>query len=112
MGAYKNIIFSSKRTKLTTHTKDNRCPLRFEPNNFQKMRVKYAAQIFRQTVYGALNTFIHAKFLPDEARATAEFVKSINYLFDVLNSKSVKRNNKYQRELTLNKDQIEVLDSA
>lgn len=105
--------------KLYSHQKEQNLRLipkitnaHIEPNNFQKMRVKYAAQIFSRTVYGALNTFIFAKLLPEEAKATSEFVKLINDLFDILNSSKLKSNNKYQRAFNLNKDQLEVLDKA
>uniref|UniRef100_A0A6P7G4G8 Uncharacterized protein LOC114333707 n=1 Tax=Diabrotica virgifera virgifera TaxID=50390 RepID=A0A6P7G4G8_DIAVI len=58
------------------------------PNNFQKMRVKLAAQIFSNSVASAISTAksvgqLHTKTAPH----TAEFLKIINNIFDGLNSK-------------------------
>lgn len=56
------------------------------PTSFQKMKVRYASQIFSHSVAAALNTYIDFKFLPPEARFTAIFIKKINDLFDLMNS--------------------------
>lgn len=56
------------------------------PNNFQKMKVKLASQVFSHSVAAALNTYIDFQFLPQDAKITAKFIKNMNDLFDLLNS--------------------------
>lgn len=56
------------------------------PSSFQKMKVKYASQIFSHSLSAALNTYIYFKTLPPEAMHTAKFIQTINDLFDLLNS--------------------------
>lgn len=59
------------------------------PNNFQKMKVKLASQIFSHSVTVALNTYVDFKVLPVSAIATASFIGKMNSFFDVLNSCSL-----------------------
>lgn len=82
------------------------------PNNFQKMRVEYAAQIFSYSVYAALNILIFAKILPEDARATADFIEQMNNLFDVLNSSTVQSKYKYKKSFSFKKYQVDVLKDA
>ena len=82
------------------------------PNNFQKMRVKYAAQIFSFSVYAAINTLMFAKILPEDARATADFIEQMNNLFDVLNSSTVQSKYKYKNSFSFKKYQLEALKDA
>jgi len=44
------------------------------PNNFQRMKVKYASQILSNTVSAALNTYISLDILSPKAAFTAEFI--------------------------------------
>lgn len=61
-------------------------------NNKTKMRVKYAAQLFSNSVYAALMSLMNPSIaagkdlLPPQAKYTAEFVKKMNDLFDLLNA--------------------------
>nr|CAH7737930.1 unnamed protein product [Callosobruchus chinensis] len=55
------------------------------PGKFEKIKVKYASQIFSYSVAAALETYIVFKVLPPEASVTAKFVKTINDLLDLLN---------------------------
>lgn len=83
-----------------------------EPNNFKKMRVKYAVQILSHTVSAALHTYIDSGKLPEEARSTANFIESMNNLFDVLNSSRVKVKNKFKTAFKLTEAQEKVLVEA
>lgn len=56
------------------------------PNSFQKMKVKYAAQVLSHSTSVALHWFIDFKLLPESATTTANFVEKINHLFDLFNS--------------------------
>lgn len=76
------------------------------------MRVKYAVQILSHTVSAALHTYIDLGKLPEEARSTANFIESMNNLFDVLNSSRVKVKNKLKTAFKLTDAQEKVLVEA
>lgn len=63
--------------------------IHIEPKNFDKMKVKYAAQVFSATVAAAIKTLVALHVLPHEAIYTAHFIEKINNLFDILNSSTV-----------------------
>lgn len=56
------------------------------PNNFEKMKVRYASQVLSHSVAVALNTYIDFGVLSIEAKPTAIFIQKMNDLFDLLNS--------------------------
>lgn len=56
---------------------------------FSKMKVKLATQIFSHSVSSAMHTLISLMELPPAALHTATFVKKINDMFDVMNSRSI-----------------------
>lgn len=76
-----------------------------EPNKFQRMRVKYAAQIFISTVSAALETCIEFGKISEEAKGTAKFIKMMDDLFDVLNSSKIKFAKKYQTAFRMTPEQ-------
>lgn len=70
------------------------------PNTFEKMRVKYATQVFSRAVGTALQTVLKTKeFESDTIAATSDFILKLNNLFDVLNSNTVSNINPYKRPL-------------
>lgn len=54
--------------------------------NFQKMKVKYASQVFSHSVAVALYTYVDFNVLPADAKITAQFIQKMNDIFDLLNS--------------------------
>lgn len=58
----------------------------------KKMTVEHSAQIFSNAVSTALETYIAFGAISKEAKSTATFIKSVNDLFDVLNSDKDKAN--------------------
>ena len=60
------------------------------PNNFQKMRVNLATQVFIHTVSAALNAYVSFGHLPS---GTATFFEIVNNFFDLFNSSSLKSPN-------------------
>jgi len=56
-----------------------------EPKQFEKMKVKYAAQLFSHSVSSALQFAVSVKLLPVAALTTAWFLAFINEWFDVAN---------------------------
>lgn len=55
------------------------------PNNYRKMKVKFAVQVFSATVAVSLCLYIRFGEISTEAVATAQFVKRIDKLFYLLN---------------------------
>ncbi|XP_077494730.1 uncharacterized protein LOC144105484 isoform X1 [Amblyomma americanum] len=58
---------------------------------FADMRVKYATQVFSESVSVALLTLIAIQELPVDAKFTAEFTERMDKLFDCLNSSALKK---------------------
>lgn len=75
------------------------------PNNFQKMKVKLAAQILSATVSAAFNTYISLGILPAEASFTAEFIDRFNKLFDILNASTLSNSNPNKKAFTNSNEQ-------
>lgn len=67
------------------------------PTNFNKMKVKYAAQVFSASVVAGMSLYIRFGALPAEAVTTAEFVERIDKLFDLLNSSRTSGTKIYNR---------------
>lgn len=59
------------------------------PNAFKKMRVKLASQVLSHSVAVAMHTYIDFGKIPEEARTTANFISTMNKLFDILNSSTL-----------------------
>ncbi|XP_061718126.1 uncharacterized protein LOC133525761 [Cydia pomonella] len=82
-------------------------------HNVTKMAtVKYAAEIFSNTVSTAIHAYVDTKELPEEARETADFCLFLNNLFDVLNSSTYDNDNIYKRALGSNESQMKFLQEA
>lgn len=56
-----------------------------EPTSFQKMKVKYAVQVFSNRVAAGMCTQMSSGFLPSAAIGTIDFVDHFDKLFDILN---------------------------
>ena len=59
------------------------------PTNFQKMKVKYATQIFSHTVAAAICTYFSVGSLAPSALGTAELLSRFDSLFDCVNSSNL-----------------------
>uniref|UniRef100_A0A1Y1L874 Transposable element P transposase n=1 Tax=Photinus pyralis TaxID=7054 RepID=A0A1Y1L874_PHOPY len=72
------------------------------PNSFQKMRVKFAVQIFPHTVAAAIKSAQEIGQLRSTTSfATATFIENINNIFDALNSRVLRDANPYKRPLSI-----------
>ena len=78
------------------------------PNNFERMFVSLATQVFSATVSAALNTGHMTGDLKHPAcLATATFINRMNNLFDCLNSHRAYDSNPYKSALSESQPQIE-----
>lgn len=108
-----------KTFELDQKSKITRCmlkitPTHLHPNAFQKMRVKYATQIFSNTVAASIETaFLSGDLKSSTAQSTASFIRYINNLFDCLNSKHLNDHSPYRKPLSINNSFIaETLEEA
>ena len=70
------------------------------PNGFQRMKVKYAAQVLSHTVSAAMLMAVSGGLLPASAAGTAELVAKFDQIFDCLNSSSFKSHKAHNRPIT------------
>nr|CAH7745521.1 unnamed protein product [Callosobruchus chinensis] len=72
------------------------------PNAFEKMKVRYAVQVFSNSVCAAIMTAVATNELNSRtAIHTAQCFKKINNIFDCLNSRSLKDSNPYRQGLSI-----------
>lgn len=57
------------------------------PSQYEKMRVKLAAQFFSQSTAAALETCVKLELLPTDALTTAWFLRFVNKWFDSMNAR-------------------------
>lgn len=101
---YINILYNddkSKQCRIAPRLTD----AHVTPNNFQRMKVKYATQILSATVSAALNTYISLGILPAKAAFTAEFIERFNKLFDILNVSMLYNSNPNKKAFTNSDEQ-------
>lgn len=71
-------------------------PAHLAPANKEKMRVKFAAQVFSETVAGQIRTYVSLGKMKSEALGTAKFLSRFDKLFDILNSSTEIDNKQYR----------------
>lgn len=81
------------------------------PNNFQRMKVKYAAQVLSFSVASAINTLIALGHLPASAQDTSEYVEKLDTAFDIFNSSVLKGKKPNRNAFVASEEQIELLKS-
>ena len=78
------------------------------PNNFEKMKVSLATQVFSNSVYAALMAGAISGDLKNQSTvATANFCKRLNDVFDCLNARSANDRNPLKRGLSEKNPQVE-----
>ena len=81
-----------------------------DPGSQLAMRLKLATQIFSSQVATALNVYASVKLLPENALSTAFFIKNMDILFEILNSRKPKADKPTHSALTLNNNFIQQLE--
>lgn len=81
-----------------------------EPTSFQKMKVKYAVQIFSNRVAAGMCTQMSSGFLSSEAVGTIDFIDHFDKLFDILNSFAINSPKEYGKVFTGSEKQIQFLE--
>lgn len=80
------------------------------PNNFQKMRVKFAAQTLSATVACGIYTSASIRATSSTAIDTAELIEKIDKLFDLFNSSKFKEAKRFRRPFFANAEQLAFLE--
>lgn len=88
----------------------NRCAYKLTdihiyPNSFQKMKVRYAAQVFSSTVAASMETYKSLGLLPDSSLITIMFISDMDKLFDIFNSRRKGGSKAYNRPFINSIDQ-------
>ena len=71
---------------------------------FSAMHVNLAAQTLSHSVAAGINTLCTLNYLPDDASVTAEFIETLDQLFNTFNSASRKSSHKYNMLLEITVD--------
>lgn len=86
--------------------------IHINPNNFQRMKVKYATQIFSKSVSAGMTTLISLGSLSTAATFTAEFIERFNTLFDILNSSKLYSSDSNKQAFTNSREQATFLNET
>ncbi|KAI5651541.1 transposase protein domain-containing protein [Phthorimaea operculella] len=83
-----------------------------KPNNSDKLRIKFAIQIFSYTVAAAIQFYVKARLIENGANDTKDLIKMFNDIFDVLNSDTITNDYVHKRAYKGNNDQKKFLLEA
>ena len=101
VASWKDIeAFYNKDKQLTIRSAHKPTDKHIQPNNFNKMKVKYATQVLSHTVAASLCTYISLGVLPPSAMGTAELILKFDNLFDSVNSSKLHSPKKLKTPIT------------
>lgn len=79
---------------------------------FTPMRVNLAAQVLSHTVAAGIFSLCQLGKLPKEAEATADFIETMDQLFNAFNSKAITSKQKYGQAMSASSKHIDFLNSS
>ena len=79
---------------------------------FAAVKVNLATQILSHSVAAGINMLCTTNSLPEDANATAEFIETMDQLFNTFNSASLKSSHKHKNALNDTSGHIPFLDSC
>lgn len=82
------------------------------PSPFEKMKTKFATQLFSATVSHGMNVYIRFGQLPKEALKTTEFILKMDQMFDLLNSSTASTKKLFNKPYKNLAHQIELIDDC
>ena len=82
------------------------------PNNFAKMKVKYATQILSHTVAASICMHVSVGSLPSSAMGTAECISKFDSLFDAVNVSTVHSSKALKCALTQTSPHLNFFEQA
>ncbi len=103
------------------YNKDKELPIRaapkltdkhIRPNNFAKMKVKYATQILSHTVAASICMYVSVRGLPSSAMGTAECISKFDSLFDCVNVSTIHSTKKLKCALTQTSHHLSFFEQA
>ncbi|KYM96458.1 THAP domain-containing protein 9 [Cyphomyrmex costatus] len=106
------VQFYSKDTQQWIKAAFKLSPIHIEPNNFSKMKVRYAVQVLSNHVAVGMCTLMSVDCLPSEAIGTIKFIDRFDKLFDILNSSFTISLKEYRTVFTGSTKQVEFLQET
>lgn len=82
------------------------------PNNFEKIKIKYASQVLSHSVSAGINTFVSVGSLHVETIYTAEFIERFDKIFDILNSLKLYSSNSNKQVFTYKNEHVTLLNET
>lgn len=82
------------------------------PSNFEKMKVKYAAQVLSNSVAVGLECLLSFDYLPPESIHTIKFIEMMDKLFDIFNARSTAAGKMLNRPFCKSPQQLAILQQA
>ena len=104
--------FYQKDISLTIRAAPKLTEKHIHPNNFAKMRVKYATQVLSHTVAAAICTYVSVGGLPSSAMGTAELLSRFDSIFDCFNSSTLHTTKKLRCAVNEKTSHIEYLKES
>ena len=113
VASWKDIeVFYNKDKELSIRSAHKLTDKHIHPNNFQKMKVKYATQVLSHTVAASLCTYISLGVLPPSAMGTAELILKFDTLFDSVNSSKLYSPKKLKTPITVTSNHVNFFNEA
>ena len=110
---WKDIIeFYNKDKELAIRAAPKLTEKHIRPNNFNKMKVKYASQILSHTVAASLCTYVSIGGLASSAMGTAQLLFKFNSLFDCVNVSTINSPKELKRAMTTTSSHQSYLEEA
>ena len=104
--------FYNKDSSLHTRLAHKLTDKHIHPNNFDKMKVKYATQVLSYTVAVGICTYVSMGGLPFSAMGTSEFVSKFDSIFDCVNSSMLQTSKKLRCAINEKSFHIEFLKES
>jgi len=80
------------------------------PNNFARMKVKFATQVISMTVATSIELMVTLKALEEDALVTSDFIRNFDNLFDMCNSSTVISSKEHKKAFTGSDFQLNFLN--
>lgn len=113
VASWKDIeTFYNKDKELTIRSAHKLTDKHIHPNNFNKMKAKYATQVLSHTVAASLCTYISLGILPPSAMGTAELILKFDTLLGSVNSSKLHSPKKPKTPITETSNHISFFNEA
>ncbi|CAB4039939.1 Hypothetical predicted protein [Paramuricea clavata] len=106
------VVFYNKDKELPIRAAPKLTDKHIRPNNFAKMKVKYATQILSHTVTASICMYVSVGGLPSSAMGTAECISKFDSLFDSVNVSTIHSQKSLKCALTQTSPHLSFFEQA